>query len=68
MSTSPSPKASRFVEDADRNTIEIIGIDKQKVGQVAAEIRNAAAARALQGQGHQDTAGGTIFRKEGKKK
>ena len=36
----------------ENNTVVIEGADKEKVGQVAAEIRVGAPARAVQGQGH----------------
>jgi large subunit ribosomal protein L6 len=52
--------------DAGSDTVVISGQDKQRVGQLAAEIRSGAS-RALQGQGHQYR-GEYIFRKEGKKK
>jgi large subunit ribosomal protein L6 len=45
----------------------VTGIDKQQVGQVAAEIREYRGPRALQGQGRA-YAGEKIVRKEGKKK
>ena len=41
------------VKTPDNTTVEVSGIDKQLVGQVAAEIRPLAQARTLQGQGHQ---------------
>ncbi len=47
--------------------IEISGIDKQKVGQVAAEIRNFRRPEPYKGKGIR-YAGEYIFRKEGKKK
>jgi len=47
--------------------IEIYGIDKQRVGQVAAEIRGWRPPEPYKGKGIK-YAGETIFRKEGKKK
>ena len=51
----------------DNTTIEISGIDKQKVGQVAAEIRRWRKPEPYKGKGIKYR-GEYIFRKEGKKK
>jgi len=51
----------------DQTTVEISGIDKQKVGQVAAEIRRWRKPEPYKGKGIK-YAGEFIFRKEGKKK
>ncbi len=51
----------------DQTTIEISGIDKQRVGQVAAEIRAYRKPEPYKGKGIR-YAGEYIFRKEGKKK
>ena len=51
----------------DANTVEISGIDKQKVGQVAAEIRRWRKPEPYKGKGIKYR-GEYIFRKEGKKK
>jgi large subunit ribosomal protein L6 len=51
----------------DQTTINIAGIDKQKVGQVAAEIRRWRKPEPYKGKGIK-YAGEFIFRKEGKKK
>lgn len=51
----------------DQTTIEITGIDKQKVGQVAAEIRRWRKPEPYKGKGIKYR-GEFIFRKEGKKK
>jgi large subunit ribosomal protein L6 len=51
----------------DQNTVEISGIDKQKVGQVAAEIRRWRKPEPYKGKGIKYR-GEYIFRKEGKKK
>ncbi|QJU57039.1 50S ribosomal protein L6 [Sphingomonas sp. AP4-R1] len=51
----------------DQTTINISGIDKQKVGQVAAEIRRWRKPEPYKGKGIK-YAGEFIFRKEGKKK
>jgi large subunit ribosomal protein L6 len=51
----------------DQNTVEITGIDKQKVGQVAAEIRRWRKPEPYKGKGIKYR-GEYIFRKEGKKK
>ncbi|MDI1296626.1 MAG: 50S ribosomal protein L6 [bacterium] len=55
------------IKTPDNTTIEIIGIDKQKVGQVAAEIRRWRKPEPYKGKGIK-YAGEFIFRKEGKKK
>ena len=55
------------VKTPDNTTIEIIGIDKQKVGQVAAEIRRWRKPEPYKGKGIKYR-GEFIFRKEGKKK
>jgi large subunit ribosomal protein L6 len=55
------------VKTPDANTIEISGIDKQKVGQVAAEIRRWRKPEPYKGKGIRYR-GEFIFRKEGKKK
>jgi large subunit ribosomal protein L6 len=51
----------------DQTTVNISGIDKQKVGQVAAEIRRWRKPEPYKGKGIK-YAGEYIFRKEGKKK
>jgi large subunit ribosomal protein L6 len=51
----------------DQNTVEISDIDKQKVGQVAAEIRRWRKPEPYKGKGIKYR-GEYIFRKEGKKK
>jgi large subunit ribosomal protein L6 len=51
----------------DQNTVEITGIDKQQVGQVAAEIRRWRKPEPYKGKGIKYR-GEYIFRKEGKKK
>ena len=51
----------------DQNTVEISGIDKQQVGQVAAEIRRWRKPEPYKGKGIKYR-GEYIFRKEGKKK
>lgn len=51
----------------DNTTVNISGIDKQKVGQVAAEIRRWRKPEPYKGKGIK-YAGEFIFRKEGKKK
>ena len=51
----------------DANTVEISGIDKQKVGQVAAEIRRWRKPEPYKGKGIKYR-GEYVFRKEGKKK
>ena len=55
------------VKTPDQNTGEISGIDKQKVGQVAAEIRRWRKPEPYKGKGIKYR-GEYIFRKEGKKK
>ncbi|SEI60662.1 large subunit ribosomal protein L6 [Sphingobium sp. AP50] len=55
------------IKTPDNTTVEIIGIDKQKVGQVAAEIRRWRKPEPYKGKGIK-YAGEFIFRKEGKKK
>lgn len=55
------------VKTPDQTTIEISGIDKQKVGQLAAEIRRWRKPEPYKGKGIKYR-GEFIFRKEGKKK
>ena len=55
------------VKTPDNTTVEISGIDKQQVGQVAAEIRRWRKPEPYKGKGIK-YAGEFIFRKEGKKK
>ena len=55
------------VKTPDQNTVEISGIDKQKVGQVAAEIRRWRKPEPYKGKGIKYR-GEYVFRKEGKKK
>ena len=55
------------IKTPDQNTVEISGIDKQKVGQVAAEIRRWRKPEPYKGKGIKYR-GEFIFRKEGKKK
>ncbi|HSU66053.1 MAG TPA: 50S ribosomal protein L6 [Tepidisphaeraceae bacterium] len=55
------------VKTPDQNTVEISGIDRQKVGQVAAEIRRWRKPEPYKGKGIKYR-GEFIFRKEGKKK
>jgi large subunit ribosomal protein L6 len=55
------------IKTPDNTTVEITGIDKQKVGQVAAEIRRWRKPEPYKGKGIK-YAGEFIFRKEGKKK
>jgi large subunit ribosomal protein L6 len=55
------------IKTPDNTTIEITGIDKQKVGQVAAEIRRWRKPEPYKGKGIRYR-GEYIFRKEGKKK
>jgi len=55
------------VKTPDANTVEISGLDKQKVGQVAAEIRRWRKPEPYKGKGIKYR-GEYIFRKEGKKK
>ena len=55
------------VKTPDANTVEISGIDRQKVGQVAAEIRRWRKPEPYKGKGIKSR-GEFIFRKDGKKK
>jgi large subunit ribosomal protein L6 len=55
-----------LVKTPDNTTVEISGIDKQKVGQVAAEIRRWRKPEPYKGKGIKYR-GEYIFRKEGKK-
>ena len=55
------------VKTPDNTTVEISGIDKQKVGQVAAELRSYRPPEPYQGKGVRYQ-GETVRRKEGKKK
>ena len=55
------------IKTPDNTTVEITGIDKQKVGQVAAEIRRWRKPEPYKGKGIKYR-GEFIFRKEGKKK
>ena len=55
------------IKTPDQTTIEISGIDRQKVGQLAAEIRRWRKPEPYKGKGIK-YAGEFIFRKEGKKK
>ena len=55
------------IKTPDANTVEISGIDKQKVGQVAAEIRRWRKPEPYKGKGNKYR-GEYVFRKEGKKK
>lgn len=55
------------IRTPDNTTVEISGIDKQKVGQVAAEIRRWRKPEPYKGKGIKYR-GEFIFRKEGKKK
>jgi len=55
------------IKTPDQNTVEISGIDKQQVGQVAAEIRRWRKPEPYKGKGIKYR-GEYIFRKEGKKK
>jgi large subunit ribosomal protein L6 len=55
------------IKTPDNTTIEISGIDKQKVGQVAAEVRRWRKPEPYKGKGIRYR-GEYIFRKEGKKK
>ncbi|MFC0683139.1 50S ribosomal protein L6 [Novosphingobium clariflavum] len=55
------------VKTPDNTTVEISGIDKQKVGQLAAEIRRWRKPEPYKGKGIKYR-GEFIFRKEGKKK
>ncbi|MBS0481525.1 MAG: 50S ribosomal protein L6 [Proteobacteria bacterium] len=55
------------IKTPDNTTVEITGVDKQKVGQVAAEIRRWRKPEPYKGKGIKYR-GEYIFRKEGKKK
>ena len=55
------------IKTPDQTTVQISGADKQKVGQVAAEIRRWRKPEPYKGKGIK-YAGEYIFRKEGKKK
>ena len=55
------------IKTPDQTTVEISGIDRQKVGQVAAEIRRWRKPEPYKGKGIRYR-GEYIFRKEGKKK
>ena len=55
------------VKTPDQTTVEISGIDKQKVGQLAAEIREWRKPEPYKGKGIKYE-GEYVFRKEGKKK
>ena len=55
------------IKTPDNTTVEISGMDKQQVGQVAAEIRRWRKPEPYKGKGIK-YAGEFIFRKEGKKK
>ncbi len=55
------------IKTPDNTTVEISGIDKQKVGQIAAEIRRWRKPEPYKGKGIKYD-GEFIFRKEGKKK
>ncbi|MFV0622756.1 50S ribosomal protein L6 [Sphingomonas sp. ac-8] len=55
------------IKTPDQTTVEISGIDKQKVGQLAAEIRRWRKPEPYKGKGIKYE-GEFIFRKEGKKK
>ena len=55
------------IKTPDQTTVEITGIDKQKVGQIAAEIRRWRKPEPYKGKGIKYR-GEFIFRKEGKKK
>jgi large subunit ribosomal protein L6 len=55
------------IKTPDNTTVEISGIDKQKVGQIAAEIRRWRKPEPYKGKGIKYD-GEYIFRKEGKKK
>jgi len=55
------------IKTPDPNTVEISGIDRQKVGQVAAEIRRWRKPEPYKGKGIKYR-GEFIYRKEGKKK
>ncbi|MBC7987502.1 MAG: 50S ribosomal protein L6 [Sphingomonadaceae bacterium] len=62
-----NPPEGVEIKTPDNTTIEISGIDKQKVGQVAAEIRQWRKPEPYKGKGIRYR-GEYIFRKEGKKK
>ena len=62
----PAPEGIR-IEAPKQTEVKIFGIDKQKVGQVAAEIRRFRSPEPYKGKGVK-YAGETIRRKEGKKK
>lgn len=62
----PAPEGITF-NCPDQTTIEVSGADKQKVGQVAAEIRGFRPPEPYKGKGVR-YAGEYILRKEGKKK
>jgi large subunit ribosomal protein L6 len=55
------------IKTPDQTTVEISGVDRQKVGQVAAEIRRWRKPEPYKGKGIKYR-GEFIFRKEGKKK
>jgi large subunit ribosomal protein L6 len=55
------------IKTPDQTTVEITGSDKQRVGQVAAEIRRWRKPEPYKGKGIKYR-GEFIFRKEGKKK
>ena len=55
------------VKTPDQTTVEVSGIDKQKVGQFAAEVRRWRKPEPYKGKGIKYR-GEYIFRKEGKKK
>jgi large subunit ribosomal protein L6 len=55
------------IKTPDTTTVEVIGIDRQKVGQIAAEIRRWRKPEPYKGKGIKYR-GEYIFRKEGKKK
>ena len=62
----PGPEGIE-VKTPDANTVEITGIDRQQVGQVAAEIRRWRKPEPYKGKGIKYR-GEYVFRKEGKKK
>ena len=62
----PVPEGIR-IETPDQTTVLISGVDKQKVGQVAAEIRSWRKPEPYKGKGIRYS-GEYIYRKEGKKK
>ena len=47
----PIPEGIKVAVDAKANRVTVSGIDRQRVGQVAAEIREPAQARPLQAEG-----------------